>query len=125
MRKRLLAACIAAALLPAAAHATDGYFSHGYGMKAKGMAGASIAVAQDAFGGANNPATMAFAGNQFALGVDLFSPHRKAERTGGAGFGAVGGALALPAREDFRMLGHPGAVVVFDLVVDLRHRKAP
>ena len=90
MQKRLLAAMIAA--LPLAAHATDGYFSHGFGMKAKGMGGASIAVAQDAFGGANNPATMAFAGNQFAIGVDLFSPHRKSERTNDPGFGLGGSA---------------------------------
>ncbi|MGE5104081.1 MAG: OmpP1/FadL family transporter [Betaproteobacteria bacterium] len=90
MQKRLLAALIAA--LPLAAHATDGYFSHGFGMKAKGMGGASIAVAQDAFGGANNPATMAFAGNQWAIGVDLFSPHRKAERTNDPGFGLGGSA---------------------------------
>ncbi len=68
--------------MPGAAFATDGYFSHGYGMKAKGMGGAATAVAQDAFGGANNPATMAFAGNQFAIGVDWFSPHRSAERAG-------------------------------------------
>jgi long-chain fatty acid transport protein len=81
-----------AAMLPLAAHATDGYFSHGYGMKAKGMAGTSIAVTGDAFGGANNPATMVFAGNQFAIGVDLFSPHRKAERSGGAAFGLDGSA---------------------------------
>ena len=91
MRIKLLAALITG-MLPLAAHATDGYFSHGYGMKAKGMAGTSIAVAQDAFGGANNPATMAYAGNQFAIGVDLFSPHRKAERTGGAAFGLDGSA---------------------------------
>jgi long-chain fatty acid transport protein len=91
MRIKLLAALIAA-MLPLAAQATDGYFAHGYGMKAKGMAGTSIAVAQDAFGGANNPATMAYAGNQFAIGVDLFSPHRKAERTGGAAFGLDGSA---------------------------------
>ncbi|MGE5128761.1 MAG: OmpP1/FadL family transporter [Sphingomonadaceae bacterium] len=90
MQKRLLAALIAA--LPLAAQATDGYFSHGFGMKAKGMGGASIAVAQDAFGGANNPATMAFAGNQWAIGVDLFSPHRKAERTNDPGFGLGGSA---------------------------------
>jgi long-chain fatty acid transport protein len=38
MRKILLAAATAAALAPFAALATDGYFSHGYGMKAKGMA---------------------------------------------------------------------------------------
>ncbi len=91
MRMKPLAVLIAA-VLPFAAHATDGYLSHGYGMKAKGMAGTSIAVAQDAFGGANNPATMAFAGNQFAIGVDLFSPTRSAERTGGAAFGLDGSA---------------------------------
>ncbi|HEX8013262.1 MAG TPA: porin [Casimicrobiaceae bacterium] len=91
MRVKRLAAAIAA-MLPLAAYATDGYFSHGYGMKAKGMAGTSIAVTGDAFGGANNPATMAYAGNQFAIGVDLFSPWRKAERTGGAAFGLDGSA---------------------------------
>ena len=85
-------AVLAAAMLPIAAHATDGYFQHGYGMKAKGMAGASIAVAQDAFGGANNPATMAFAPSQIDIGADLFSPHRKAERTGGDAFGLSGSA---------------------------------
>jgi len=72
---------LAAAALPLAAAATDGYFAHGYGMKARGMGGVSTAVAQDAFGGANNPATMAFAGNQWAIGLDWFSPHRSAERT--------------------------------------------
>ncbi|HEY8624007.1 MAG TPA: porin [Casimicrobiaceae bacterium] len=83
MRTHVLAAvCAVAIFVPIKAHATDGYFSHGYGMKAKGMGGASIAVAQDAFGGANNPGTMAFAGDQFAIGVDLFSPWRKAERSG-------------------------------------------
>jgi long-chain fatty acid transport protein len=83
MRTHVLAAvCAVAIVFPIEAHATDGYFSHGYGMKAKGMGGASIAIAQDAFGGANNPGTMAFAGDQFAIGVDLFSPRRKAERSG-------------------------------------------
>jgi long-chain fatty acid transport protein len=72
--------------------ATDGYFPHGYGMKAKGMGGASMAVAQDAFGGANNPATMAFVGNQFAIGVDWFSPHRKAERSGSPAFANLDGS---------------------------------
>ena len=91
MRFRNFAA-VAAMALPALAYATDGYFPHGYGMKAKGMGGASIAVTGDAFGGANNPATMAYAGNQFAIGADLFSPHRKAERTGGAAFGLDGSA---------------------------------
>jgi long-chain fatty acid transport protein len=86
-------AALAALTVPMAAHATDGYFTHGYGMKAQGMGGASIAVAgQDAFGGANNPALMAFAGNRFDIGIDLFSPWRKASRTGGAAFGLDGSA---------------------------------
>jgi long-chain fatty acid transport protein len=87
-------AALVAVMLPLAAHATDGYFSHGYGMKAKGMAGAAVAVAQDAFGGANNPATMAFAPTQLDIGVDVFSPHRRAERTGGDAFGLSGSATS-------------------------------
>ncbi len=64
------------------AHATNGYFSHGYGMQAKGRGGASIAMTDDAFGGANNPATMVMAGDRLELGIDWFSPERSAERTG-------------------------------------------
>jgi long-chain fatty acid transport protein len=92
MRFARTTAFAAALALPLAAAATDGYFSHGYGMKAKGMGGASTATAQDAFGGANNPATMAFAGNQWAIGLDWFSPDRSAQRTGGAAFGLDGSA---------------------------------
>ncbi|MGE5095616.1 MAG: OmpP1/FadL family transporter [Betaproteobacteria bacterium] len=80
MRIKQLAVAVAAAL-PFAAGATDGYFAHGYGMQAKGMGGAQTAVAESAFGAAGNPATMVFAGNRWELGIDLFSPHRKAERS--------------------------------------------
>ena len=83
MKKTLLAAATAAALAPLAAHATDGYYQHGYGIKAKGRAGAGTAMATDAFGGANNPASMAFVGNRVDFGVDLFSPIREAARAGG------------------------------------------
>ena len=72
---------MALAGLTTSAFATNGYFSHGYGMKAKGRAGASIAFNDDTFGGANNPAAMGFAGDRWDIGVDLFSPHRSAERT--------------------------------------------
>ncbi len=85
MRKVLLAAAIAAALAPCAALATDGYFAHGYGMKAKGRAGASTAMATDSFGGATNPATMVYVGNRADLGVDWFKPNRSASRVGSAG----------------------------------------
>jgi len=65
-----------------AAMATNGYFSHGYGMKAKGMGGASVAMTDNAFAGANNPAAAAWAGNRMELGVDLFMPTREMTRTG-------------------------------------------
>jgi long-chain fatty acid transport protein len=73
------------ALLSGAAWATDGYFPHGYGMKALGMGGASVAMTDNAFAGANNPATAAFAGNRYELGVNLFMPNRGASRTGAGG----------------------------------------
>jgi long-chain fatty acid transport protein len=78
-------ALMALAGLAGGAHATDGYFSHGYGMKAKGMGGAATATAEDAFGGANNPASMAFVGDRIDLGADLFSPRREASRSGSGG----------------------------------------
>lgn len=77
-------AIVGLASVSGAALATNGYFSHGYGMKAKGMAGASTAVTGDAFGGANNPATMVWAGDRLDIGVDLFSPPREISRTGSA-----------------------------------------
>lgn len=76
------AIALALALTSMGALATDGYFSEGYGMRARGMGGASIATALDAFGGANNPASMAFVGNRLDLGIYWFSPDRGAERTG-------------------------------------------
>jgi len=85
MRKVALAALVAAAFAPGLASATDGYFSHGYGMKAKGMGGAATAMADDAFGGANNPATMAFVGDRLDVGIDWFRPQRSATRVGSAG----------------------------------------
>jgi long-chain fatty acid transport protein len=82
IRRGLLTALAGAGLAPGLAMATDGYFPHGYGLKAKGMGGTSVALAQDALGGANNPAAMAFAGDRLDLGLDWFSPRRSAERTG-------------------------------------------
>lgn len=73
---------IAAGLLSGTAWATDGYFPHGYGIKAKGMGGVSIAMTNNAFAGANNPAIASFAGNRAELGVELFMPKRSASRSG-------------------------------------------
>jgi long-chain fatty acid transport protein len=67
-------AFMALAGLAGSAFATNGYFSHGYGMKAKGMAGAATATHDDAFFGANNPAAAAFAGNRIDLGAGSVQP---------------------------------------------------
>ena len=82
MATRLLP--LAALLTAGTAWATNGYFSHGYGMTAKGMGGAATATAQDSFGGANNPAGMAWVGERIDGGLDWFKPSRDAERTGAA-----------------------------------------
>jgi long-chain fatty acid transport protein len=74
---------LAAACAAGPAWATNGYFAHGYGIKAKGMGGVATALAQDSLGGANNPASMVWVGSRIDLGVDLFSPRRSAERVGG------------------------------------------
>jgi long-chain fatty acid transport protein len=83
MKRTILASALLAAFaIPSLALATDGYLPHGYGMKAKGMGGASVAMADDSFGGANNPASMVWAGDRFDIGVDLFSPKRDISRSG-------------------------------------------
>jgi long-chain fatty acid transport protein len=71
-------------MAPFAAHATTGYFQHGYGIKAKGMGGVGIALPQDSLAAASNPAGMAFVGNRLDVGVDWFAPDRGAEITGNA-----------------------------------------
>jgi long-chain fatty acid transport protein len=63
-------------------YATNGYFSHGYGIKAMGMGGAATALAQDSMGGATNPASMVWAGSRLDVGLVAFSPKRDAERSG-------------------------------------------
>ena len=50
IRPVVLAGLLATTTL--SAWATDGYFSHGYGMKAKGMGGAAVASTDNAFAGA-------------------------------------------------------------------------
>jgi len=63
------------------AFATNGYFAHGIGTKNKSMAGAGIAMPEDAIDIANNPAVAAIVGDHMVLGVALFSPTRKYETT--------------------------------------------
>ena len=82
MKRKILAVMTAAALAPAAAFATTGYFQHGYGLKAKGMGGVGIALPQDGLAPATNPAGIGFIGSRMDLGLDWFQPDRKSEIAG-------------------------------------------
>lgn len=76
-RKHALVLAVAATMaLPGAAMATNGYFSHAYGVKAKGMAGAGSAMALDAMDAATNPANMVNVGSRIDAGLTWFSPRR-------------------------------------------------
>lgn len=66
------------------AHATDGYFAHGYGVKSQGAGGVGIALPQDTLVIAANPAGLAWVGNRLDLGATWFRPQREAEITGSA-----------------------------------------
>ena len=98
-RKALVAASLATCF--SAAHATNGYFAHGYGVKAQGMGGAAVAMTDNAFAGANNPATAAFAGNRWDLGATVFSPRRSVSR-GDAG--PFGGAFSVDSDKEFFLI---------------------
>ncbi|MDO8251082.1 MAG: outer membrane protein transport protein [Rhodoferax sp.] len=82
-RKFLYLTPLCALLAAGSAHATNGYFSHGYGIKAKGMGGASVTMTDNTFAGANNPAAAAWAGTRAEVGLDAFMPERSMTRTGG------------------------------------------
>ena len=58
------------------AQATNGYSPTGFGTANKGLAGAGVAVPQDAMAGATNPAGNFFVGNRIDLGVAIFAPDR-------------------------------------------------
>ncbi|MBK6630201.1 MAG: outer membrane protein transport protein [Betaproteobacteria bacterium] len=89
--KRILGVMVVVGLtVPGMAWATNGYFSHGYGMKAKGMGGVGIALPQDALAAANNPAGMVMVGDRLDVGVDWFRPIRDAEIVGSLAPGVNG-----------------------------------
>ena len=76
-RWRLVIGLLSVGLLwPISTLATNGYFSHGYGAKNKGLAGGGIALPQDAMIAATNPAGMVFVGDRMEAGISLFSPMR-------------------------------------------------
>jgi len=75
-------------------YATNGYFTHGVGVKDKGMAGAGTAYSRDTLSAATNPAGMIWQGNRQDIGGALFAPMRSYSVKGGpsAPAGAACGA---------------------------------
>ncbi len=71
--------------------ATNGYFTHGTGTKNKGMAGAGIALPQDAVEVVNNPAVATRVGRSMQLGAALFSPIRSYQSSPSLIGGCCGG----------------------------------
>ncbi|MFH2047822.1 MAG: outer membrane protein transport protein [bacterium] len=63
-------------------NATNGYFSHGYGVQSKSMGGVAVALPRDAFVAASNPAAMLELGRRYDIGISLFNPNRNFTVTG-------------------------------------------
>lgn len=99
VKKSLLAIAISGIVASPAVHATNGYFSHGYSTKEKGLAGAGTAYSQDAMAAATNPAGMAFVGERMDIGAAIFSPSSRGYNVTGTPPGSVAppnGVLGLP-----------------------------
>ncbi len=86
------ALALAGLALPTASLATNGYFSHAYGLKSLGMGGATVAIADEPFGGAVNPAAMTSLPSTWQAGVQFFMPRREVSRTGSGPAGIDGAA---------------------------------
>ncbi|MBL4595727.1 MAG: outer membrane protein transport protein [Robiginitomaculum sp.] len=72
--------------LVAPALATEGYFQHGTGARAKALAGAGVADTRDAAGMALNPAGLLRAGTQAQISLSAFQAKRGFTGSGGPGF---------------------------------------
>jgi long-chain fatty acid transport protein len=79
---RTAALAVALSILAAPATATNGYFSHGYGVKYKALAGAGVALYLDPTAAALNPGAMAFVGKRYDLSLSVFNPNRSYTVTG-------------------------------------------
>lgn len=96
----LLIGSLVAALAVSTAQATNGYFSHGFGTKNKGMAGAGVALPQDSLAAAVNPAGTAHVGDRIDAGVAIFSPPREYTQKASTSL-AAGTPLPIGSNPDF------------------------
>lgn len=75
-------AALLGVLLAPAVFATNGYLIHGIGTRAKGLAGAGVALPLDALSAGTNPASMAWVGKRYDAGLGFFNPNREYTVTG-------------------------------------------
>ncbi len=71
------AVAVSALLVVGNVNATNGYFSHGYSTKSKGLAGTGVAGEDDSMAAATNPAGMARVGSRMDVGASNFHPNRQ------------------------------------------------
>jgi long-chain fatty acid transport protein len=76
---------LVAATFASPALATNGYFSHGYGVKSQGLGGVGIALPQDSLAAATNPAGLGLVGDRVDVGLTWFRPDREAKISGTPG----------------------------------------
>ncbi len=77
--RKIIPSVLAALAFSGTANATNGYFSHGYGIKSQGIGGVGIALPQDALAAASNPAGMGLVGDRADVGLTWFRPDREAK----------------------------------------------
>ena len=74
-----LAALVMLAALAMPAHATNGYFLHGYGNGSSAMGGVGFALGQDSIAPATNPALIPMLPDRVDIGLAVFHPRRYSE----------------------------------------------
>jgi len=101
-------------LTASAALATDGYFDHGYGVKAKGLGGAGVAFAQDSMVVATNPAGLVDVADSHQVGLTWFAPDRSVTVGGNTFDGNEDGSFYIP---DFSYKTTLSSGVAFGLAI--------
>ncbi len=76
LKKRTLVLSLLLSTAAPSAFATNGYFSHGLGVKNKALAGAGTAMPTESMSATSNPASAVMVGDRFDVGIGLFSPLR-------------------------------------------------
>jgi long-chain fatty acid transport protein len=98
-KRNRLTTAIVTLLVTTPLWATNGYFTHGTGTKNKGMAGAGMAMPEDAISIANNPAAAVANAGKYDLGLAVFVPDRYYETTESQLNGQMGAFTIGPTRQ--------------------------